>query len=854
MKLIKNERYGANLLNASSRKILYCHKVYFGMSSANYPPLSSLKSGRKRCPMNVTTNKWSAIALLAFGASSLTFAQKPDESKVVEKKADETTQSPRERGRVLQKLNPIASEHQTFGDLGRSPGSDRDGEGVDYRSYFSTNDPFEGPTHFADVSVSLNYNDLSGKSEVGGRVNGGKILGANNLWFVKAGARTSASDRIIEHYQSSWAELTDRFGLGENVYFLDRPRFSEDLIYTRNDVYSFEVHRLIGERTRLYYKTSVQDYFDNSYRNRLELQFASGTLEEDSFVLGDDGESVVGLVSEDARTRRYFGDTDTNRLRQHHVIGGAFEGDVWEVDASVYFHKWEIDRTWHNWNFNDFGLNLEYQIGDPNFPDYEVLSGPDLGETDTARYSNYRLHQTETSDEDLAARIDAERSLEIGDSVYWLQVGALYREKSRSNSEDRDVYSFNRNAPFYLSEVAKDTPIGETIVDSRYARPTGMDPIKSALYFEENPDSFVLSDYSSQVESAAQLYSAFESVTSGYALTSFEKGKWTVELGARYEMSKTSSVGRVVIPESVNDPNEGTEIDRVIVPGSGEVRIIKDLYASNSYSNFLPSLEIDRPLNDWLTFRASWFTSLMRPQYYNIVNYRRVSVPTRTVSEGNPLLSPTKIEKSRLALISKSESLGAFSFELYSIDIEDFFYGAVSYDNVVENGVPIEYSISRVENGESGKIRGAELQWERGLDFLPFGKDASFRIAYTYSDSEASVSTRPNDILLVPERSKHLLKLDLRKRIGNNTTLVNFGYQSRALDDLGVSTFRDEYREDVLELGFMNTHKLSEKTSLSFRVSGLLDHPERSYEGSSLRVMGNQYSSWNGSVTFSWNL
>ncbi|MCH6256393.1 hypothetical protein MLD52_07525 [Puniceicoccaceae bacterium K14] len=767
------------------------------------------------------------------------YGQSSDNSN--EKKSpDETTQSPRERGRVLQKLNPIASEHQVFGALGSIPGSDADGEGVDYRSFFSNGEPFSGPSKYLNFSLSGNYNELSANSEFGGAFDYGFEFGQDGDWYLKLGARSSASDRIVEHYNSAWKQ----FGDSEGVYFLDRPRFSEDFIYTRNNVYALELHHRLNDRHRVYYKASYQDYFDNFYRNRLELQYGSGSIDDQSIVIGGDGESIVAAISSGASTRRYFGNTDTQRDRQHHVVGGSYEGEAWSLDYSVYYHNWEIEQEWYNWNFNDFNLDISYDIEDRYFPDYEVVSGEDLLETSSTRFSSLRIHDTSTKDEDLAARLDAERRVLVSDTEVWLQLGALYREKNRTNEEIRDVFGFDSDDPFYLSDVDKKRSPGDLIVDSTFQKPTGLDPLLAENFFFSSSDEFVFNDYNSIVESAAQLYEAFESVAGGYGLAVWENGDWAFEVGARYEKSNTDSVGRIVIPEEVNDPSEGLEILRVRANEGAAYSIIKDLSASNTYDNLIPSAEFEYKIGDRLKLRGGWFNRLMRPQYYNIVNYRRISFTTKTVSEGNPLLSPTKIEKSRLALITELDALGSFAFEVYSIDIEDFFYDAVSQENIFVNGVPEEYTVTRVENGKSGSIKGFEIQWRRGLDFIGLGEEASIQISYTYSDSEAEVVTRPNESFLLPERSEHLLKVDLRKKIGNATVSFNAGYQSEALDNLGASVYRDRYREDVISLAFTGSYKLNRRSNIGLAISGILDHPERSYDGSNIRVQNNQYSSW----------
>ena len=797
--------------------------------------------------------RWIALLCL-FNAPPLLYPQttaieKPSRSATSKADEDETNSSPRERGRILQKRNPIASEYQIFGELGTTPGSDFDGEGVDYRAFFPTANPFSGPSESLSFEYNLNYNRLSGNAESGGALSVKKTLGTEAKWVVAAQARSSASDRQIDHFEAVWQDA-ERLGLDaeslqdtvgdQPLYYLDRPRYSVDEIYTRNNLYTAQIARKLNENHTIYFKTYYQDYFDNSYRNRLELQYGRGTLSDPDSI--DIENSVISEAAfEGAGARRYFGDTDSNRSRQHNILGGSYRGSDWTIDYSIYTHKWDIGRLWYNWNFNDFGLDLEYDLSDDTLAAYQSLDGSDTNNQEGARFSSLRIHDSSTSDEDLAWRVDGERKIKISDLDVWIQTGILHREKERDATEKRDVYGFNPDNLFYLSDVER-TREREDIIDGQYLHQTGLDASAGASLLLTESDKFVLNDYRSKVESSPNFYDAYESVTSAYALGVTQIDRWTLEAGARFEQTETETNGTLVVPEKVNDPNEGQTIETIVNPFNGETEFIKTVAATNRYDNFLPSFEAAYRLSDSATLKAAWYRSLMRPQYFDIVNYRRISIPTRGVFEGNPNLSPTSIDKSRLAIDQDLGDLGSLSIEVYSIDIDSFFYGAVSKELILEDGNPVEYVVGRVENGIAARIRGYELQWQKQIEQALLWKNANVSLAYTYSDSEASVATRPNEILDVPSRSKHLLKASASGSIGSLSSSLNFGFQSEALDDIGARPEEDEYRERVISLSLSNRYKINDKTQVYLNLYNLLNHPERSYEGIPLKKLRNQYS------------
>jgi hypothetical protein len=244
-----------------------------------------------------------------------------------------------------------------------------------------------------------------------------------------------------------------------------------------------------------------------------------------------------------------------------------------------------------------------------------------------------------------------------------------------------------------------------------------------------------------------------------------------------------------------------------------------------------------RPARQW-QIRAAAFDNLMRPQYYDIVEYRRVNIPRRVISEGNPSLTPTYIRSFVFSVERRNLPIGDIGFELNRIEITDFFYSAERIESI--DG--LDFTSSRVENGEQGLITGFQLQWQ--LEIPPFIEkmDTTLSSAYTYSHSEATVATRPEERLPVPERSRHMFLTGLRARYSNWTGNLDFSYQSSALDSLGESRSYDIYRGNVRSLNSALSYDY-ENYTFTISVTNLLNHPERAYIGEPNRVIRNLFTS-----------
>ncbi|MDP0501192.1 MAG: TonB-dependent receptor [Verrucomicrobiota bacterium JB022] len=747
-------------------------------------------------------------------------------------------ESPRERGRVLQKRNPIASEYQAFGDVGLGSAADGDGEGVDYRAFFPGS-TILGRKDSLRTGLELNYNHMSGSSAWGGGVQG--LVGwGEDKWAFAFQARSSAADRAVEHYEAYWATLRggydgDDATTDDEAYFLDRPRYSRDTIYTRDNRYTGQLEWAPSENQLFYLRAFYQDYYDRFYRNRLELQFGAGDFD----VLASEGDTVTQGQVEDGRTRRYFGDTITNRERYRLTAGGETRFDWGAISYSAFYHKWDMSDMWWDWNFKDSGLDMRYDISDPAFPTYEILSGQDLMDTSTAEFQSLRLHPTETTDEDYAGRADVEYRLETFDQPIWIYSGVLHREKKRTNREDREVYN-PANGGFTLDRVDQAYAPG-TIVRDRFEQPAGLAATPGAHFFYDNKDAyFGFEENASKLESYQQTYDAEEAVSGGYLLLASALGKWNVSAGLRAEHTKTDTLGIEQVPVSVNDPSVGREIDQV-----GDV-VVKERTANRSYWNYLPSFQLEYKLAEDWTLRGAWSQVLMRPQYFDIVQYRRVAIPTQTISEGNPNLEPTRINQYQFGIVHGTESWGTLSVELYYLEISNFFYGAADTEYI--GGAP--YTVSRVENGEEGHIQGFTAQWDKRFKLTETWALAT-SLGYTYSDHEAKIDTptRPDETIAVPGRSDHLAQARVDLNDDRYRFSLGFSYQSESLDDVDQSAGRDTYREKVISFDAAASRAIGEHWRVGVQVFNLLDSPERSYMGDELRQTKNQYSLWYGVVS-----
>ena len=750
--------------------------------------------------------------------------------------ADEVMESPRERGRVLQKRNPIASEYQVPGSLGRSPGASADGEGNDFASFFPATGSLIGSAVTPDrVTLGFTYQELSGAGEPGFDARWGRRGGrTGERWAIDLRAGVNAADRLIEHYEAAWA-TTAAAGGAAPVYYLQRPRISQDSIATRARSAGLHLERELGRAHTGFFQVLWSDYDDDFYRNRLELNTGKGALVAGSAEVAAGSTTQTAGAYAGGGARRYFSRSLTARDIVRLQAGGRWAAEGWTIDYAAYHASWKSGGRSDGWNFFDTGLDLRYEIVDPYFPRLAVTNGVDLNDTSAALFNDLRATESATADTDWAGRVDLERKLSLAGGTAWLGAGVLHRQKERINDSDTDVYFQDPAARFGLDAVDYGAAPGP-VVDGRYEiLPVGLDPNAGRARVEAGGPGLVRSEARSIIESAQTRYTSAEEVQGAYVNGTWRRGIGEVTAGLRAERTATESLGTVISPVEA-DAGIGAEVGRTVDNGS-EV-VIREVPGANAYSTWLPSVAASARLSKAWAVRATYFEQLMRPQYFDTVAYRRVNPPTLTLSEGNPSLRPTTIRSLAAAVDYTAPWAGEFAAEVYRIAVTDFFYDAQNF--VLIDGAL--YTASRVENGDDGTITGFQVQWSRGWESADLGRFKP-AVAYTYSDSEATLPTRPSDRLMLPERSRHLLRTSLTWSRGKLGATADVSYQNLALDEVGPSLERDGYRDTVFALNLNLWWRPTSTDRLTLGIGNLTDAPERSYEGDPRRATRNQYAS-----------
>ena len=758
-----------------------------------------------------TTTASGQAALTADVASLASGTEYGSAPRTVDNTEGAVDENPRQRRRVLDKRNPLATEYQSIGDIGSFVLPDVDSEGVNNRARFSIDNPFEGPERAISGEISYNYNNLSGNGFFQGKAAYSALFGEERRWAFSIRGERSGVDHVFEEVRMRWRT---RDSVGQPIFLLDRLRPSRHAIQTARNQVGISVERRLRETHGLYIKTHLENRKDTEFDQRIRMAIGQGDVAS----LTENSGSSRNAAAE--RSIRNFSE-QRNRFRV--IAGGSFSGNQSRIDYSYYFSHWERKELGNiNPIFRAEGIDYGYALNNPAFPTVAVLNSFDLNDPTQFSFSEYTVTDVVTSDNDHALQLNFERHLAFGTLSGIFKTGAVFRSKERKNSHHRKV------ADAFDGAFSMDMVVGRdpgTVVRNTYTLGPGVDPVAFRAFAQSEQERFHFDPGRAHIESDTSNYRAAEEVTGLFILQTIKGASWQVKGGVRFERTKLETNGNVVLTDV-----RGDYLATEPVNGSGE------------YSKWLPAIALNLSLQDSTRLSAAWFQALARPDYFDLVPYRRLYTNYQYISEGNPELKPTRFNNFVVGAHLKNSIIGQFSISGYHKKLEAFFYDS----EVLVSGGPYDgFTQRRKENGNDATVWGFEMGWKHDVGSLPeFAGDLALAAFYTFSETEADVDIRPDDKLDLPERSRHFAALTAKHSIGPLETVFSLSYQSRFLEEIGETAQVDEFIDDSVRLKLAFDLRIAKGVRPFVRFTNITDRPERSFEGDSSRFTQNEYNSW----------
>ncbi len=231
-------------------------------------------------------------------------------------------------------------------------------------------------------------------------------------------------------------------------------------------------------------------------------------------------------------------------------------------------------------------------------------------------------------------------------------------------------------------------------------------------------------------------YNLTENVYATYGMFKIKFGqKLTIIPGIRYELSDNNY--------------QGTYSD--LSGDFGESGSILDVSKDRNYGILLPHLHLKYKPLDWFDIRASYSTTLARPDFEYLIPYTLVNrASDLVISQGNPDLNPSVSTNYDLFLTAYNGKYGLLSIGAFYKDIKDAFYPLIVGLNndslAVAYGFPEDGftggELTTFVNSPNSSVTGFEMELQSNLNFLPGAlKGLVWSINYTRLFSQTTINS-----------------------------------------------------------------------------------------------------------------
>jgi TonB-dependent receptor len=385
--------------------------------------------------------------------------------------------------------------------------------------------------------------------------------------------------------------------------------------------------------------------------------------------------------------------------------------------------------------------NVQFAIdtSDPFTPKFNQVAGDNM--FDPANYALGGSHfhffrtlsmstQNHTFERDLTGSISVARQYTVGSHFGTFEVG--FKVRNAHKSQDFVEPTFDTN-PTFTSLAPLSSLAGSATNSNYYFGNYKLLPFsnfdKVLSYFNANRGLFTENTDFEHLLADSNNYHTAEGVLAGYVQNTITLGRFRILGGLRIEGTQDSFVGTIATFKKIP-----TSFDAVFVsdaPFPGE----------QTYTNFLPSVQVQYNINSSTNIRAAYGRGIARPNFTDLPPFALID-PTRRparITVGNPNLKPTHANDYDLLFEHYLKTVGLIEGGWFYKDLSDPIF-------LAQTAVPGGFLQFQQTNGPSAHIQGVEFAWQQHLTFLP-GLLNGMGVAanYSYTTSQASFPVVPVD-------------------------------------------------------------------------------------------------------------
>lgn len=357
--------------------------------------------------------------------------------------------------------------------------------------------------------------------------------------------------------------------------------------------------------------------------------------------------------------------------------------------------------------------------------------------------------------------------------------------------------------------------------------------------------NYLSKDYLADIDD----YTSTETIYSGYVMAEHNfSQKLLILAGVRVEQTKTTYRGNYMI--SGIDYDDGGAFEQLTIDSLG----------GRTYTELLPMVNIRYKVNSWSDIRAAATRTLSRPDFTNLIPFRRINDNEQTIRQADPNLLHTTSWNYDLTLSFYNKygliSLSGFYKQLRNIDYERVFTRILPPDDQY-----VGYEISTPDNsGQPTTIMGMEFDLQANLRFLPKPLNGIILSANaTILDSETFYPFIPAPlrsseppftptVLLdefrpgrAPRQANFISNISIGYEVGGFSGRVSMVYQGDTSSEIGPVPALDSYTGRNTRFDLALRQKVSKKLRVYFNWNNFTNAAELSFLGDTSRPTSEVY-------------
>lgn len=472
----------------------------------------------------------------------------------------------------------------------------------------------------------------------------------------------------------------------------------------------------LNDTGKIYLRTFNTSYETGNQQWATIFPFTAGTLTALTDTTATSTLKAGGLIKSEQQIR--------NNKRFTSIIAGYDQTmEAWTNNFAVGWTHAKYTRPTLNISFANSaatGVSYDFSAG-PYKPLITQVSGPSIAAPSSytfntkSAYSNTTANSTEKTIKD-----DIRRDFTLDNLPTYVKVGGEFRYKD----VNLDGSKWNITKVPYVLDGNTTMP-GVDVQDRQGGFPDlriRQDVVQS-FYEGNNQSQYGLVFDPKTTYGAA--FTAHEEISSVYAMGGVTVDKLKITAGVRYE--------------STDFHQNGWSINAT----TGAITPVQN---GVNYNNTLPSVVFSYEITPRTIARASYSTSLARPDYNSTAPGRAVDDSKQTVTQGNVRLPALTSQNWDASVEHFYGRLGVISAAVFYKDIKNFTYNALAGTDPATG-----YTLTSYLTAPSAWIEGAELNWRQQLNFLPgLLSGLGLQANATIGNSEVTYPTRPGEKLKFP--------------------------------------------------------------------------------------------------------